>query len=136
MTSAQLFALMAPLMVLFFMGMVAFVGRGTERRYQMRETDNVPAERRTARIWMITLALSSVACVFIATMLLLVRHFADSAPVGGFDPYLLRPEVDFARAVPEPSTWAMLILGFLGLGFATYRRTKRDASTTMAAEKR
>ncbi|MBR0695810.1 PEP-CTERM sorting domain-containing protein [Bradyrhizobium lablabi] len=25
-------------------------------------------------------------------------------------------------AVPEPSTWAMLILGFCGLGFATYRR--------------
>ena len=25
-------------------------------------------------------------------------------------------------AVPEPSTWAMMILGFLGLGFLTYRR--------------
>jgi PEP-CTERM motif len=25
-------------------------------------------------------------------------------------------------AVPEPSTWAMLILGFLGLGFAAHRR--------------
>jgi hypothetical protein len=25
-------------------------------------------------------------------------------------------------AVPEPSTWAMLILGFVGVGFMTYRR--------------
>jgi choice-of-anchor C domain-containing protein len=25
-------------------------------------------------------------------------------------------------AVPEPSTWAMMLLGFLGLGFVTYRR--------------
>jgi PEP-CTERM motif-containing protein len=27
-------------------------------------------------------------------------------------------------AVPEPSTWAMLILGFAGIGFMTYRRRK------------
>jgi hypothetical protein len=25
--------------------------------------------------------------------------------------------------VPEPSTWAMMILGFLGLGFLAYRRS-------------
>ena len=25
-------------------------------------------------------------------------------------------------AVPEPSTWAMMILGFAGLGFMAYRR--------------
>jgi hypothetical protein len=24
--------------------------------------------------------------------------------------------------VPEPSTWAMMILGFLGIGFVAYRR--------------
>jgi hypothetical protein len=28
----------------------------------------------------------------------------------------------FATAVPEPSTWAMIILGFMGVGFMAYRR--------------
>ena len=28
-------------------------------------------------------------------------------------------------AVPEPSTWAMMILGFLGVGFTAYRRRNR-----------
>ncbi len=31
------------------------------------------------------------------------------------------------RAVPEPSTWAMLLLGFAGVGFITYRRRKSAA---------
>src|SRR4029077_7392290 len=30
-------------------------------------------------------------------------------------------------AVPEPSTWAMLLLGFAGLGFMTYRRKSKPA---------
>lgn len=33
-------------------------------------------------------------------------------------------------AVPEPSTWAMMILGFAGLGFMAYRRR---SSATLAA---
>jgi hypothetical protein len=28
-------------------------------------------------------------------------------------------------AVPEPSTWAMMILGFFGVGFTAYRRNQR-----------
>jgi hypothetical protein len=28
----------------------------------------------------------------------------------------------FEAAVPEPSTWAMLLLGFVSLGLAGYRR--------------
>ena len=31
-------------------------------------------------------------------------------------------------AVPEPSTWAMLLLGFAGLGFAGYRRSRKIAA--------
>jgi hypothetical protein len=30
-------------------------------------------------------------------------------------------------AVPEPSTWAMMILGFAGIGFMTYRRRSKPA---------
>ena len=29
-------------------------------------------------------------------------------------------------AVPEPSTWAMIILGFAGMGFMGWRRSRRD----------
>jgi PEP-CTERM motif len=34
--------------------------------------------------------------------------------------------VNLASAVPEPSTWAMMILGFAGIGFAAYRRKSKD----------
>lgn len=32
-------------------------------------------------------------------------------------------------SVPEPSTWAMMILGFAGIGFITYRQRKFAAIT-------
>jgi hypothetical protein len=32
-----------------------------------------------------------------------------------------------APAVPEPSTWAMMILGFFGMGFMAYRRKNKLA---------
>jgi hypothetical protein len=35
--------------------------------------------------------------------------------------------VAFAAAAPEPSTWAMLILGFAGIGFMAYRRKGKPA---------
>jgi len=34
-------------------------------------------------------------------------------------------------AVPEPSTWTMMILGFAGVGFIAYRR--RNQATALAA---
>jgi hypothetical protein len=34
--------------------------------------------------------------------------------------------------VPEPSTWAMMLLGFAGLGFAGYRRAERTAQRLAA----
>jgi hypothetical protein len=36
----------------------------------------------------------------------------------------LQPDFSLNRPVPEPSTWAMLILGFVGIGLMTYRRRK------------
>ena len=33
-------------------------------------------------------------------------------------------------AVPEPSTWAMMLLGFAGLGFAGYRRARRAGAAS------
>ncbi|MBN8993347.1 MAG: PEP-CTERM sorting domain-containing protein [Rhizobiales bacterium] len=42
-------------------------------------------------------------------------------------------DVDFTpnvSAVPEPSTWAMMILGFAGVGFVAYRRKAKLALTT------
>jgi PEP-CTERM motif len=32
--------------------------------------------------------------------------------------------------VPEPSTWAMLVAGFFGLGFAGWRRVERSRATS------
>jgi hypothetical protein len=32
-----------------------------------------------------------------------------------------------APSVPEPSTWAMLLLGFVGIGFMAYRRKSKPA---------
>jgi hypothetical protein len=33
-----------------------------------------------------------------------------------------------AATVPEPATWAMMLLGFAGLAFAGYRKPRRAAS--------
>lgn len=35
-------------------------------------------------------------------------------------------------AVPEPSTWAMLLLGFFGVGFMAYRRNAKPAALRLA----
>jgi hypothetical protein len=40
-------------------------------------------------------------------------------------PYFITLTV--TTAVPELSTWAMLLLGFAGLGFAGYRKSRKDA---------
>jgi hypothetical protein len=42
-------------------------------------------------------------------------------------------EFDVAPGIPEPSTWAMLLVGFAGLGLGGYRRAKaRSVSFTAA----
>jgi len=45
-----------------------------------------------------------------------------------FTEFALTSESGSWALVPEPSTWAMMILGFAGLGFAGYRRTRKPVS--------
>jgi hypothetical protein len=45
-------------------------------------------------------------------------------PNVGAQPWIFVSEVQFFSATPEPSTWAMMLLGFAGLGFAGYRKAK------------
>lgn len=40
--------------------------------------------------------------------------------------------LDVAPAVPEPSTWAMMILGFCGLGFMAYRQKQNGPALSVA----
>jgi len=50
------------------------------------------------------------------------------APASGVrSQYFDNVSLDVTAAVPEPSTWAMMILGFAGVGFMTYRRRKTAA---------
>jgi hypothetical protein len=37
-------------------------------------------------------------------------------------------ELTNISAVPEPATWAMLIVGFLGIGFLSYRKSSRSSN--------
>jgi hypothetical protein len=36
-------------------------------------------------------------------------------------------DTTFSSAVPEPSTWAMMLIGFAGIGFMAYRRKSKPA---------
>jgi PEP-CTERM motif len=61
----------------------------------------------------------------------------DALVVGSFwmdgDFFDLSPQtVSLADAVPEPSTWAMMILGFCGLGFMVFRRNRGTALLAVA----
>jgi hypothetical protein len=66
--------------------------------------------------------LDSTADIFKVTYTLDSATFAQN--------YFAVGTVDLAgpvAAVPEPSTWTMMILGFAGLGFLGYRRSRKSA---------
>ncbi len=50
-------------------------------------------------------------------------------PIGSYDYTAIYSTVSVSlvtnAAVPEPSTWALILLGFAGLGFASYRHGRR-----------
>jgi hypothetical protein len=49
--------------------------------------------------------------------------------IGGNRALFVGPNFQIAGGVPEPTTWAMMILGFAGVGFMTYRRKSKPALT-------
>jgi hypothetical protein len=51
---------------------------------------------------------------------------------GGYDVGLDNVSISAMGAVPEPSTWAMMLLGFFGLGFMAYRRKQSEPQLRLA----
>jgi hypothetical protein len=41
--------------------------------------------------------------------------------------------IAFAAPVPEPSTWAMLLIGFGGIGFARFCKSRSSVAVLIAA---
>jgi PEP-CTERM motif len=54
-------------------------------------------------------------------------QFYLNAGQPNLEPWLMVSEVSFLSAVPEPSTWVMMIAGFAGLGLAADRRKTKSA---------
>jgi hypothetical protein len=54
-------------------------------------------------------------------------YFKEDTSSGLTADNVLLQEVSGVAAVPEPGTWAMMLLGFLGLGFA-FRQSRRKVS--------
>lgn len=50
----------------------------------------------------------------------------------GSSEFVTASSFEVVAAVPEPSTWAMMILGFCGLGFMAYRRRQRAPAFRLA----
>jgi hypothetical protein len=71
-----------------------------------------------------TFAFAPLAQTGTYTLNFVVENFAQN----GGNPTALDVSVS---AVPEPATWAMMILGFMGIGFLAYRR-KSEASFRLA----
>jgi hypothetical protein len=56
--------------------------------------------------------------------------YADREQTGAF--LSVDASVTLTGAVPEPSTWAMMILGFCGLGFMAYRKKRNGPALCLA----
>jgi hypothetical protein len=54
-------------------------------------------------------------------------YFKEDTSSGATLDNVLLAEVSGVAAVPEPGTWAMMLLGFVGLGFA-FRQSRRKVS--------
>jgi hypothetical protein len=61
---------------------------------------------------------------------------------GGVAPFTIQTDgetedklllTSMTAAVPEPSTWAMMLLGFAGVSFMAYRRSRKDQGLALVA---
>jgi hypothetical protein len=67
-----------------------------------------------------------------------INSALQASSLAGYSPasdFVADSEIQFTFSitgspVPEPSTWAMMLLGFVGLGFASYRATRERRSIT------
>jgi hypothetical protein len=53
--------------------------------------------------------------------------YVPGGDVNNVQVFAMPETVTVGSAVPEPSTWAMMLVGFAGLGFA-FRRSRRKVS--------
>ena len=58
--------------------------------------------------------------------------FTASSTTNAFEFDMAGPSVTQTSGVPEPSTWAMMLIGFAGLGYAAFHRRKDSAPRVMA----
>jgi hypothetical protein len=56
---------------------------------------------------------------------------AGNSPAAG-QPIIYLGETGALTAVPEASTWAMMLAGFGGLGFAAFYRSRRSSVSALA----
>jgi hypothetical protein len=69
----------------------------------------------------------------LATSATTTFSFINADPFSDYLSGLDNVQIIEIAAVPEPSTWAMLILGFAGVGFMAYRRSRKDQGLALAA---
>lgn len=62
------------------------------------------------------------------TALAIRAEYQSGPDTDGLDNVVLN-----VNAVPEPSTWAMMFLGFAGVGFMAYRRSRKDGGALNVA---
>ena len=98
-------------------GTITLTGGGQEdglyTLFQNTNTEIINFERVDNAV--LTLGFSSSLLANTSTVDLNYANF-------GIDASSLSGGVTLAPAVPEPSTWAMMLLGFAGVGFMAYRR--------------
>lgn len=63
--------------------------------------------------------LSTVALNGLSAQYLQYTVLASNGPNPGLS------DISFTEAVPEPATWAMLLIGFAGIGFTAFRRSNK-----------